>query len=75
MYVGQVVLLVSFFKATIIRKFDIDNDNDNRWIAGYYNNDNRYKMTVITDSDIILNDEDHYGRLRKRHNKINRLFK
>ena len=67
--IGQKVLIRDVFKMSkIIKKLDSD-----KLLVEYYDNNNKLKYKVITEEDII--DENEYIKIKNRNNKINKVLK
>jgi hypothetical protein len=69
-FTGQTILLRDTLKlASIVKKLD---DNE-RYLCSYYDENNKFKYKVITEMDVM--DEEEYEIYRKRMNSINELLK
>lgn len=70
-YIDQKVLLRKNMKmGQIVKK--LPNDNS-KFIVSYYDDNNKLKYDIITETDII--DENEYQIIRKRINTINKILK
>lgn len=69
MYSGQVVLLRTMKKADILKPYK----DTEKWIAGFYDDNNKYQYVIVKESDIIP--EEEYEFIRTRHNNINIILK
>jgi hypothetical protein len=69
LYPKKSVLLRDCFKiASIIKKID----KEDKWLVSYYDDKNKFSYKLITEEDII--EEEEYLIIKNRINKINKLL-
>ena len=69
LFIGQKVLIRDVFKMSkIIKKLD-----SGKILVEYYDINNKLKHKIITETDII--DENEYVKIKNRNNKINKVLK
>lgn len=69
LFVGQKVLIRDVFKMSkIVKKLE-----SKKFLVEYYDSNNKLKYKIITEEDII--DENEYIKIKNRNNTINRFLK
>jgi len=69
LFVGQKVLIRDVFKMSkIVKKLE-----SKKFLVEYYDSTNKLKYKIITEEDII--DENEYIKIKNRNNTINRFLK
>jgi hypothetical protein len=69
LFIGQKILIRDVFKMSkIIKKLD-----SGKILVEYYDYNNKLKYKIITENDII--DENEYIKIKNRNNKINKVLK
>jgi len=67
-HIGQKVLIRENFKmGNIVRKID-----DKKYLTSFYDSSGKLKYIIITENDII--NEDEYEKIKLRINKINEII-
>lgn len=69
LYKNKIVLLKEgYYKAKIIKKIP----EKNKWLAEYYDENNKYHAILITDEDIMT--EEEYLVIKRRNDLINKIL-
>lgn len=63
-----VILREGLYKAKVDKKIE----NTNKWLVSYYDINNKFKWKIITEDDIM--EEEEYLKIKERHNKINKIL-
>jgi hypothetical protein len=69
LYKNQIVLLKEgYYKAKLVKKIP----EKNKWLAEYYDENNKYHATLITEEDIMT--EEEYLVIKRRNDLINKIL-
>lgn len=67
-FTKYVILREGLYKAKVDKKIE----NTNKWLVSYYDINNKFKWKIITEDDIM--EEEEYLKIKERHNKINKIL-
>jgi hypothetical protein len=69
LYKNKIVLLKEgLFKAKIVKRVD----SKNKWLAEYYDDNNKYKVKLVDQEDLLT--EEEYLVIKRRNNLINKIL-